>query len=75
MAEARARETALTEEKKALALAAQRLRQDLRKVQSVLDDDERVAPLAKADFAVQVHFRPKPNRTDGIDHWPSALFR
>ncbi|WP_295390632.1 DNA-binding protein [uncultured Thiodictyon sp.] len=34
VAEARARETALTEEKKALTLEAQRFRQDLRKVQS-----------------------------------------
>ena len=39
VAEARARETALTEEKKGLTLEAQRLRQDLRKVQSGLDDD------------------------------------
>ena len=37
VAEARARETALTEEKKALTLEAQRLRQDLRKVQSQID--------------------------------------
>ncbi len=41
VAEARARETALIEEKKALTLEAQRLRQDLRKVQSGLDGDER----------------------------------
>ena len=47
VAEARARETALTEEKKALALEVQRLRQDLRKVQSGLDDDERARGAAR----------------------------
>ncbi len=47
VAEARARETALTEEKKALILEAQRLRQDLRKVQSGLGDDERARGAAR----------------------------
>ncbi|AUB85181.1 hypothetical protein [Candidatus Thiodictyon syntrophicum] len=47
VAEARTRETALTEEKKALTLEARRLRQDLRKVQFGLDDDERARSTAR----------------------------
>jgi hypothetical protein len=38
MAEARARETALTEKKNTLTLEAQRLRQDLRMMQSEIND-------------------------------------
>jgi chromosome segregation ATPase len=49
VAEARARETALTEEKKALTLEAQRLRQDLRKVQTGLDDDARARGAARQE--------------------------
>jgi chromosome segregation ATPase len=41
LAEARVREAVLIEEKKAMALEAQRLRQDLRKVQFGLDDHQR----------------------------------
>jgi hypothetical protein len=47
VAEARARETALTEEKKALTLEAQRLRQDLRRVQSGIDNDKRACGAAR----------------------------
>ncbi len=47
VAEARARETALTEEKKALTQEAHRLRQDLRKVQSGLNDDEHARGAAR----------------------------
>jgi len=47
VAEARAREAVLIEEKKALALETQRLRQDLRKMQSGLDDDARARGAAR----------------------------